>query len=82
MNNRHERRAEFSRFRRATGSALVTWLVDANDPMLHEAPPRVVRAAYRIADRATPLHLLFIAHLGPTGGGRTVVECAIVCDEC
>jgi len=46
MNNRHKRRAEFARFRRETRAALLTWLLDANDASLQEAPPPVVRAAY------------------------------------
>ena len=46
MNNRHKRRAEYARFRRETRGALLNWLVDANDPSLHEAPSLVVRAAY------------------------------------
>ena len=47
MNNRHKRRAEYARFRRQTRGGLLTWLVDANDPSLHEAPPKMVRAAHQ-----------------------------------
>ena len=43
VNNRRKRRAEISRFRRA--GMLVTWLMDANDPSLHEVPPLLLRAA-------------------------------------
>jgi hypothetical protein len=46
MNNRQTRRADVARFRRDTRGGLLTWLVDANDPSLHEAPPQVVRASY------------------------------------
>jgi hypothetical protein len=46
MNNRHKRRAEYAQFRRETRGALLTWLLDANDPSLHKAPPLVVRAAH------------------------------------
>jgi hypothetical protein len=34
------------------------------------------------ADRAASLYLLFITYLGPTGGGRTVVERNAEYDEC
>jgi len=61
VNNRHKRRAEIARFRRETGGALLTWLVDANDPIMHEAPPLVVRAAEpmvrTIASRAASLKM-------------------------
>jgi len=61
VNNRHKRRAEIARFRRETGGALLTWLVDANDPTMHEAPPLVVRAAEpmvrTIASRAASLKM-------------------------
>jgi hypothetical protein len=39
VNNRHKRRAELARFRRETGGALLTCLVDANDPAMREVPP-------------------------------------------
>ena len=60
MNNRHQRRAEFSRFRRETGGGLLTWLVDAKDPSLHKAPPLLVRAAYQWCEElpAVPRHCI------------------------
>jgi hypothetical protein len=60
MYNRHRRRAEVSRFRRETRGALFTWLLDARDPSLQEAPPLVVRAAsYWCANLATePRHCI------------------------
>jgi hypothetical protein len=82
VNNRQKRRAEIARFRRA--GVLVTWLIDANDPSLHEVPPLLARAAHLWCEdlpaATASLHLLSIAHLGPTGGGRTVVEQATKCD--
>ena len=82
MNNRHKRRAEYAQFRRETPGALLTWLLDGNDPSLHKAPPLVVRAAHHWCGGAPPLHLLFIAHLGPTGTGCTVIERTAECGEC
>jgi len=85
MNNRHKRRAEFARFRRETGGALRTWLVDANDPRdARGAPVTGTRRAPVVRKStvgAASLHLLFIAHLEPTRGGRAAVEHAGECDE-
>jgi hypothetical protein len=44
VNNRRNRRAEIARFRRA--GVLVTWLMDAKDPSLHDVPPLLARAAH------------------------------------
>jgi len=60
VNNRHSRRAELVRFRRESGGGLLTWLVDANDPSLHKAPPLLVRAAYEWCEDlpAAPRHCI------------------------
>jgi len=60
MNNRHKRRAEFARFRRETGGALLTWLVDANDPAMRETPPLLVGAAHLWCENllAAPRHCI------------------------
>jgi len=60
VNNRHKRRAELARFRRETGGALLTWLVDANDPAMREAPPLLVRAAHLWCENlpASPRHCI------------------------
>jgi hypothetical protein len=60
MNNRRNRRAELARFRCETGAGLVTWLVDANDPSLHKAPPLLVRAAFQWCEvlPAAPRHCI------------------------
>jgi len=85
MNNRHNRGAEFARFRREFGGALVTWLVDANDPSLQAAPPRVVRAAYHWCANLPiePRHCICcLSLIWEAGRGRTLVELTTECGEC
>jgi len=96
VNNRRKRRAELARFRRETDGALLTWLVDANDPALHKAPPLLVRAALVCCENlpAAPRHciccLLLIGHrrelgallLSTPANATSSMSVNAVCNSC